>query len=155
MSGRNQKTILAEVKRLAAEYYVAANRPLGIVGELAEFEAAEKLDLQLADARTAGYDAIRMSRGCEEKIQVKGRRIAAGCSLYRGRVPKIDLRQPFDAVVLVLMKEDYETAEIWEAPRDKIVARLTEPGSKARTERGSLAISQFKSIADKVWPEQD
>lgn len=149
---RSSREILSDVKRLAVEYYAATGRPLGVSGELAEVEAAEKLDLTLADARTAGYDAVRTIAGWPQKIQVKGRRVAPGKSRYRGRVSTINLEQPFDAVVLVLMDEAYEAAEIWEAPREAVVARLTAPGSKARTERGSMTISQFRSIAVKVWP---
>ncbi len=152
MSKRHQKTILADVRRLAAEYYAVTGRPLGVTGELAEFEAAKKLGLELADARTAGYDATRKTNGRIKRVQVKGRRIAGGGSLYRGRVPKINLARPFDTVVLVLMNEDYKAVEIWEATRNKVKARLTAPGSKARNKRGQMGISQFKSIAKKVWP---
>ncbi len=133
---RTQQEVLADVKRLAAEYYLLMQRPLGVTGEIAEFEAAEKLGLELAEARTAGYDATK----------------AVGDTLYRGRVSKINLEQPFDTVILVLMNEAYEAVEIWEAPRGRIEARLTAPGSKARNERSSMGISQFKSIAERVWP---
>ena len=150
---REPSAILADVKRLAKEYYTVTKRPLGVTGELAEFEASEKLGLQLADARTAGYDAIRYVNGCEIKVQIKGRRLIGG-SLYRGRVSKIDLTKPFDTVVLVLMGEDYEAIEIWEAPHNLVEARLKAPGSKARTERSSMGVSQFKSIAEQVWPEK-
>jgi hypothetical protein len=51
---RSQKRILADVKRLAVEYYLATGRPLGATGEIAEYEAAEKLGLHLSAARTAG-----------------------------------------------------------------------------------------------------
>lgn len=148
---RGAPSILADVKRLAIEYYAVTGRPLGVVGELAEFEAADKLGLQLADARTAGYDATRCENGKEFQIQIKGR-CSNGKSLYRGRVSKIALDKPFDSVVLVLMDRTYEAVEIWEAPRDLIEARLNAPGSKARNERGSLAIAQFKSVAKRVWP---
>jgi len=148
---RDERAILSDVKRLAVEYYSLTGKPLGVTGELAEFEAAELLGLQLADARTAGYDATRVVDGHEVKIQIKGRRIT-GPTHYRGRVPSINLKKPFDTVVLVLMNEDYETVEIWESSRDLVEARLMAPGSKARNIRSSLAISQFKSIAEKVWP---
>ena len=148
---RDERAILADVKRLAIEYYSLTGKPLGVTGELAEFEAAELLGLQLADARTAGYDATRVVDGRELKIQIKGRRIAGG-SLYRGTVSKINLENPFDTVMLVLMNGDFDTVEIWESPRDFVEARLTAPGSKARNERGALQVSQFKSIAEKVWP---
>ena len=150
---RDQGSILADVKRLAAEYYRATGRPLGVTGELAEFEAAQKLNLELAEARTAGYDAIRRTNGRVEKVQIKGRRIKGGDSLYRGRVGKIDLEKCFDIVILVLMNEDYEAVEIWEASRNKVETRLTAPGSKARNDRGSLDISQFKSISKRIWPQ--
>lgn len=149
---RSPREILADVKRLAVEYYAATGKPIGASGELAEFEAAEKLGLELADARTAGYDAVRSVGGRTERIQVKGRRAAPGKSRYRGRVPKINLKQPFDTVVLVLMDEAYEAFEIWEASREAVRARLEAPGSKSRNERGSMGISQFKSIARRVWP---
>ena len=151
---RSQEAILADVKRLAVEYYEATGRPLGVTGEVAEFEAATKLKLELAGTRTAGYDATRESEGRLEKVQVKGRRLAGAGSLYRGRVSKIDLTKPFDSVVLVLLNENYEAMEIWEAPRDKVESRLSDPGSKSRNDRGSLGISQFKSIAERVWAKE-
>lgn len=152
MSIRTEGEILNEVKRLAVEYYSVTGKPLGVSGEIAEFEAAEKLGLTLADVRTAGYDAIRINNGNTEKIQIKGRRIVSGKPRYRGRVPSINLKQPFDAVALVLMDETYDAFEIWEASQEAVRERLTAPGSKSRNERGSMAISQFVSIATKIWP---
>lgn len=151
---RGHEAILADVKRLAVEYYEATGRPLGVTGEVAEFEAAKKLKLKLARARTAGYDATRKSKGRSEKIQIKGRRLAGAGSPYRGRTSKIDLTKPFDSVVLVLLDENYETVEIWKAPRKKVECRLSAPGSKSRNDRGSLGISQFKSIAKRVWAKE-
>lgn len=150
---RTPSEILADVKRLAAEYYLATGKPLGVTGEIAEIEAAKKLGLDLAGARTAGFDATREVNGRIDKVQIKGRRIMPGSAKYRGRVPKINLDQPFDSVVLVLMNEEYEAVEIWEAPRGAVHQRLSEPGSRSRNERGSMGISQFRSIASLVWPK--
>jgi hypothetical protein len=50
--------ILADAKRLAQEYRALTGKPLGITGEVAEFEAARILGVQLTPARQAGYDAI-------------------------------------------------------------------------------------------------
>ena len=67
------REILATVKPLAAEYYRLTGMPLGVTGEVAEFVAAECRGLELADARTAGYDAIRNGPGGPVFIQIKGR----------------------------------------------------------------------------------
>jgi hypothetical protein len=50
----------------------ASGKPLGITGEIGEYEAARCLGLTLADARTAGYDATDR-RG--RRIQIKSRSI--------------------------------------------------------------------------------
>ena len=147
---RTEKDILRDVKALAVEYYEKTRKPIGVTGEIAEFEASEKLDLKLVDARSPGYDALRRRGKRNDKIQIKGRWKRDGAKW--GRVSKIDISKEFDSVVLVLMHRDYEVFEIWEADRGPVVERLIAPGSKARNERGSLGVSQFKSIAQKIWP---
>jgi len=58
-------------------------------------------------------------------------------------------------VVLVLMNELFEPYAMYEAGREPIEAALTKPGSKARNERGALAITKFISIGRKVWPADE
>ena len=147
---RTTKDILRDVKALAVEYYNLTGKPLGVTGEIAEFEAAEKLGMHLADARTPGWDAVRRKGRTKKKIQIKGRFKHDGGQW--GRVSKIDISKEFDSVVLVLMHKDYEVFQIWEAQRQPVIDRLTAPGSKARNERGSMSVSQFKSIAELIWP---
>lgn len=65
---------------------------------------------------------------------------------------KIDGDKDFDSVMLVLMHGDYEVHEIWEAGKQAVIDRLKEPGSKSRNVRGQMGVSQFKSIAEKIWP---
>lgn len=151
---RSQKLILADVKRLAVEYYLTTGRPLGATGEIAEYEASQKLGLTLTDVRTAGYDATQEINGRTIRIQIKGRRPPRD-DLRRGRVPRIDLNGKFDYVMLVLLSPAYDAMEIWKASRIAVRRRLEAAGSKARNERGSMAISQFVSIATRVWPEAD
>ena len=94
---RRQREILAEVKRLAAEYYRVTGKPLGVTGEIAEFAASEKLGLDLADARTAGYDATRQVNGREELVQIKGRRRTNGSlCCHRSRHGSPPLRATVD-----------------------------------------------------------
>ena len=43
--------ILGEAKKLAREYRKLTGKPLGITGEVAEYEAARILGVELTDAR--------------------------------------------------------------------------------------------------------
>lgn len=140
------REILATVKPLAAEYYQLTGKPLGVTGELAEHVAAEILGLELVEARTVGYDALRGT----ERIQIKGR--AYGAKAKPGqRISRIKLDAPCDIVLLVLLDNStLEAREMWEAPYASVCQCLLR-GGKAR-ERGSLGVAEFKRIARRVWP---
>ena len=146
------KQLKSDAKALAVQYYELTGKPLGITGELAELEAAELLGLELADARTPGFDAYRQRNGIRERIQIKGRAVDP-LDRFRGRCPSIKCGDQFDYVVTVLLDQrTLEVLEIWEASEAAVDERLKAPGSKARNERASMGLSQFKSIATKVWP---
>lgn len=142
--------ILREAKVLARRYYHLTGKPLGVTGEVAEYEAARILNLELEIARQAGYDATETLDGLTRRIQIKGRYFS-NPRMRNGRVGSIDLKQPFDTVLLVLLDAEYNAFQIYEAARPAVEALLTRPGSKARTERGSVAISQFKAISLLRW----
>lgn len=139
--------IITEAKKLAIEYRTLTGRPLGITGEIAEYEAAKLLNLRLAAVRQAGYDALRADG---TKLQIKARCIQGPCKPGE-RLGSIKLEREWDAVLLVLLDADFEPLEIHEASRPAITDALMKPGSKARNERGALAVSKFKAIGKLVW----
>lgn len=140
--------ILGEAKALAQKYRALTGKPLGITGEVAEYEAARLLGVELTPARQAGYDAIRPGDG--RRFQIKGRCILPGCKPGQ-RIGSIDIAKEFDAVLLVLLDERFDAFSIYEADREPIVAALTAPGSRSRNERGALGVSKFKNIGRLVW----
>ena len=146
-------TLLAEAKKIAQQYRTLTGKPLGITGEVAEYEAARLLGLELTTARQAGYDAVEMVRGKPVKYQIKGRCILPGASPGQ-RMGSLDIEKEFDAVLLVLLDQQLDAFAIYEAPRDTVIAALSAPGSKARNERGALGISKFKSISRLRWQKE-
>ncbi|EOK5766241.1 hypothetical protein ACM6VD_004088 [Vibrio vulnificus] len=139
--------LLNSAIELAVRYKKLTDKPLGITGEIAEFQAAKLLNLTLAEARQAGYDALDHNA---LKYQIKGRALPHDAKPGQ-RVGAIKLDHEWDVVVLVLMDDLYNVNEIWQAQRDAITHALLKPGSKARNERGSLAVSKFKQIGERVW----
>jgi hypothetical protein len=142
--------VLREAKVLARRFYRLTGKPLGVTGEVAEYEAATKLGLQLHAARQAGYDATETRDDGVVRIQIKGRCILNPMKIA-GRMGGIDLRQPFDVVLLVLLDADFNAFAMYEASRAQVEAALTLPGSKARNERGALAMRQFMAMARLRW----
>jgi len=153
-SGKAQRDrimeVLRDAKRLAQEYRALTGKPLGITGEVAEYEAARLLGVELATARQAGYDAIERMDGTARRLQIKGRCLLPGCKPGQ-RLGSIDIKKDWDAVLMVLLDGNFDALEIYEAWRADVLAALSAPGSKARNERGALAVSKFKSIAKLRW----
>ena len=141
--------LIQQAKQIAKGYHALTGRPLGITGEVAEFEAVRCLDLEMAPVRQAGYDAVRRIDGREEKIQIKGRCVLSKKS--GKRIGSIDLKKEWDFVVLVLLDADLAPMQMYEADRAAVEEALGAPGSKARNERGALSINKFKSIGTIVW----
>jgi len=142
--------ILAEAKKLAQRYRTLTGKPLGITGEVAEYEAARILGVELTPARQPGYDATEIRDGKIFRLQIKSRCILEG-SKPGQRLGSIDIKKDFDAVLLVLLDGNFEAKVIYEAPREAVIKALSMPGSKSRNERGALGISKFKSIGVIRW----
>lgn len=142
--------VLREAKVLARRYHRLTGKPLGITGEVAEYEAAHILGLELELARQAGYDATEVRAGKTVRVQIKGRYLP-DTRQRGGRVGAIAIEQPFDTVLLVLLDGDYNAFAMYEATKAAVEDLLRRPGSKARNERGSVGISQFKAISVQRW----
>lgn len=142
--------VLRQAKLLAQRYRALTGKPLGITGEVAEYEAARVLGVRLTPARQAGYDAVEMVEGVERHLQIKGR-----CLLARSKkgqqLGSIDIDKDWDAVLMVLVDENFDAYEIHEAERGAVIAAINLPGSKARNERRALAVSKFKAIGRLRW----
>ena len=142
--------LLKEAKGLAREYYALTGKPLGVTGEVAEYEAARILGVELTRARQAGYDAVEHIGGTTKKLQIKGR-----CLQENGKPSQqlgtIRTKHDWDAVLMVLLDHEFNALEIYEAQRPEIESALTAPGSIARNVRGALSVSKFKSIGHLRW----
>jgi len=127
-------------------------KPLpGISNEIALHDAIRLLRLKQVDATMGGYDAVDPSRN-DLRIQIK-RRIIFDESTTGQRVGQIKAEQPWDCVVLVLMDEDYEPYEIYEADRDELLEFMDQSSSN-RAKRGALSVARFKIIGRLFWSRE-
>lgn len=143
--------LLETAREAATAYYRLTGKPLGITGEIGEYEAARVLGLTLVSARTPGYDAIGPDK---RRIQIKARMFDHGRTLGGQRMGAIKAASEFDTVMLVMLDTAYRPWIIWEATRQKVLDALAVPGSRSRNERGALAISKFKSLAHVIWEKE-
>ena len=68
--------LIAETRRLAAEYRRTTGKPLpGVSNEIAENDAARLLDLTLCEDRGNGYDAVGSGQFEGKRVIIKARTI--------------------------------------------------------------------------------
>jgi len=154
MSIYSTEKLITEARKLAANYRKATGNPLGISGEIAEFDAATKLNLEICKEKEVGYDAIGKGEREGKRIQIKGRAIFDENKSGQ-RIGQLKIEHEWDSVVLVIMDEDYEAREIYEADRHVLLDALEENKNSKRNKRGAMSIAKFKRISTLVWENED
>jgi len=146
--------LIAEARKLASQFRQATGKPLaGVSVEIAEYDAAQLLNLELCQPRVSGFDAIGHGEREGKRIQIKGRTIFDDAK--RGqRIGQLNTEQEWDSVVLVLMDENHESYEIYEAERDTLLAEINKTKGSKRSKRGAMSVAKFKNISRLVWVKE-
>lgn len=145
--------LIGQARQLAAEYRRTMGKPLpGISNEIALHDAIRLLKLTPVDASVGGYDAIDPARD-GLRIQIKSRTIFDESKTGQ-RIGQIKAEQPWDCVVLVLMDDNYEPYELYEADRDDLL-EFMEKSSSGRARRGALSVARFKMIGRLAWSRDE
>ena len=140
--------LIAQARTLAAEYRRAMGKPLpGVSTEIAEHDAIRLLDLEPRTGEQGGWDALDPRTG--ERIQIKSRTIFDD-SRGGERIGQLKLNQEWDSVVLVIMDENYEPAEIYRATRDELEEYVAQ-SSSGRARRGAMSVARFRILGELVW----
>lgn len=146
--------LIAQARRLAAEYRKATGQSLGISAEIARHDVARLLGLELLPPQApGGHDAIGKGRWEGKRVQIKGRAIFDEGKAGQ-RIGQLKVAQDWDVVMLVLMDENFDPCEIYEADRDEITQALDGSNSK-RSKRGALSVARFKIIGHLVWTREN
>ena len=154
MSVYSLEKLISETRRIARDYKKATGKPLGgVSAEIAQFDACHHLNLEPVPAGTqGGYDAIGHGKREGMKIQIKGRTIFDEGKSGQ-RIGQLKMDQEWDLVILVLMDENFEPYEMYEADRDEILAASENSQSK-RAKRGAMSVAKFKVIGRLVWSRE-
>lgn len=148
-------TLIAQARKLAADYRRATGKPLpGVSAEIGENDAARLLNLELVKDETLGYDAVGHGKREGKRIQIKSRTIFDE-SKSGHRIGQLRTNQDWDSVLLVLMDDNYEPYEIYEAGRDDVLDAVAEAETSKRAKRGLLSVAKFKAISQLVWTREE
>ena len=144
--------LMAQARRLAADYRRATGKTLPISGEIAINDAIRLLGLEPANEPQGGHDATRQKPdGRVQRLQIKARVVFDEIkSAHRMGELKVD--KPWEALLLVLLDDNYEPFAIYEASREAVEEALDESKSN---KRGTLTIPKFQRIGRMAWSRDD
>ena len=143
--------LIAETRRLAAEFRRSTGTMLPVSGEIARYDVSRALDLTLT-SEPCGYDAIGNKHLDGKRILIKSRVI--GDSVKSGhRIGQLKPDNDWDLVILSLMDHDFSPLEMYMMTHDDVAQALSESGSK-RGKRGAISVAKFKIIGDLVWTRE-
>ena len=145
--------LIAETRRLAAEYKRSTGQSLPVSGEIARHDAARILDLTLCEPRVGGVDALGTGKREGQRIQIKSR-ILTEHSKAGARLGQLNTDSDWNTLLLVIMDENYEPCEIYEAAREDIAREIDEAAGSKRAKRGALSVAKFKNISWLIWTRE-
>lgn len=142
--------LMAETRRLAAEYHQQTGQVLPVSSELARYDVARLLKFTEPSEPETGVDFIGAGSWEGQKIQVKAR-VLFDNSKSRQRVGQLNLDSAWDQIALVLMTPTYDPDEIYMLDRDTFLAEVGGKENPKRKSRGALSVAKFKAIGKRVW----
>ena len=143
--------LISETRRLAAEFRRSTGQTLPVSGEIARYDAARLLELEVCETRVGGVDAIGRGQREGQRFQIKSR-IVTNEKKSSARIGQLNPTGEWDALLLVIMDDEYEPCEIYEATREEIADALS--ASSNRKNRGALSVSKFRNISWLVWTRE-
>lgn len=154
MSVYSLDKLISQARKLAAEYKKTTGKTLpGVSNEIAEYDAARLLGLELSDDRSKGFDAVGRGRLEGKKIQIKGRTIFDE-NKTRQRIGQIKIDKEWDLLVLILLDAAYHPYEIYQAEREEIMT-VIDTLSTSQKKRGALSVARIRIIGKLVWTRED
>jgi len=139
--------LINQTRKLCVEWH-AQGKTTGMTGEIAAFDAAVHLNLELCDDKNSGYTAVGTPPRKGKKILIKGRAIFKD-QKSRQRLGQLHMDVEWDLLMLVLLDEKFEAQEIYEISRLQIEEELDQEKSSGR--KGAMSVAKFKIISDLIW----
>jgi len=149
MSLYDMEKLYTETRSIAARFRHTMGKNIGgITSELAAYDAARLLGLELCSEQEVGYNAVGAKNYSGQKILVKGRAIFKD-QKSRQRLGQIKLNVNWDLILLVLLDDSFEPQEIYLATHAEIAEILGD--KEGVKKKGPISVAKFKAISQLVW----
>ncbi len=149
--------LMAQTRKLAADYRLQTGQALPVTEELARFDAINILGLNKWE-KDDGIDATdkqdvnstdesKSNGQPNDHYLIKGRVIFKG-GKARQKLGKLSLQAKWTNLLMVIYNGDYFPTQIFTIKRSVIDKEMVH---LAQDKRGSMTVAKYKAIGDLVW----
>lgn len=148
------KILMAQTRKLAADYRSQTGHAMPVTEELARFDAVRLLGLAKVEGQE-GIDAISKidkvnADGAPLRYLIKGRVIFKG-GKARQKLGKLSLNAKWNTLLMVIYNADYLPNHIYQIDRAVIKQALA---TVASDKRGSMTVAKYKAIGKLIWDSE-
>ena len=144
---------MKEARKWAKTYKAITGKNSSLLADIAEFDAAKRLNLILNQGGSSGYQGERLNKGKLDFVVIKGKQTRTEGSSEG--IGKFTLSGPWTSAALVLLNGDFQATSIYVASKSKLKELVAAAEAKAKKDgkkAPGLTLGDFKSIAGKpAW----
>lgn len=146
--------LMAQTRKLAAQYRLQTGQILPISNELAKYDARHILDLCSPDADLKLKSVDCVAPGTPFTFQVKARVVFKVPASQR--VGQLNLLGDWTQTLLVIYDERYQADEIYSLEKSVICDFVAQPpqGTVNKNKRGAISVGKFKALAKLIWSSE-
>jgi len=140
--------LMAQTRKLAADYREQTGQALPVTEELARFDAISILGLAKIEGEE-GIDAIEQNSPQEvtSRYLIKGR-VIFKTGKARQKLGGLNLKASWTHLLMVIYDADYSPKQIYKVPRDIIDSEMA---NATKDKRGSMTVAKYKAIGELIW----
>ncbi len=145
--------LMAQTRKLAADYRKQTGQALPVTEELARFDAISLLNLIKCDD-LEGVDALSLEKDHAKdspKYLIKGR-VIFKAGKARQKLGKLSLHGQWNTLLMVIYDGEYSPSQIYSIERAVIESELA---NLASDKRGSMTVAKYKAIGQLVWQNEE
>lgn len=141
--------LMAQTRKLAAQYRLQTGQILPISHELAKYDAQKILDLfpPVVDSSLKGIDCVLP--GTLLAFQIKARVIFKINAPQR--VGQLNLSGDWSHTLLVIYDDNYNPDEIYVLAKKLILRFIQDQPKNLPNKRGMISVGKFKALGQCVW----
>lgn len=143
--------LMQETRRLAVEYHRLTGQVLPVSSQLAQYYVVQLLDFAEPPLSEPGVEVVGSGNFEGLKAQIKSRVQFQKESSGNPRIGHINPQGAWNAVLLVLLNQEYYPREIILADKTTLLSDNGSSENPKLQKKGAMSVAKFRRLGQVIW----